>query len=96
MEREVDMRYKDPYMNLIMTPPIRDVSDYDRYTPSMSTMKIVAGDKDNSLGQVPQVSSGGSIFESMSPLMIGVSVFVISAFTAVTIYIIMSQMRRGR
>lgn len=89
------MNYKDSYMNFIMTPPERNKSDYDQYAPNVSTMKWLSKDNgDNSLGQA-QVSESG-LWMGMTPIMIGVSVFVISAFTAVTIYIIMSQMRRGR
>lgn len=91
------MRYKDSYMNFIMSPPTRDGLDCcEKIIPSVGSMKVLAK-TDESLGEITQLLDKRSVSESMMmPWTIGISVFVISAFTAVTIYIIMSQMRRGR
>ena len=51
-------RYKDDYMNTIMTPPEQDEVKYNMYVPQVSTMKLISNG--HGLGDVPLMNVGGS------------------------------------
>ena len=90
MEREVVMKYINPYMNQVMTPPMRDTPEYDAYTPSMSTMRIVP-EVSKGLGQV-QAEEGG--FLNMSISTIAISALVISALAFMALCVVSMSGRR--
>lgn len=84
------MRYTDPFMKFVMTPPRQEQAKYAMYEPQVSTMRIVSDGHSEGLGQVPVVCGGGGCQESNSWVM-PVVVIVVSAMALMTLYAVLNR-----
>ncbi len=86
------MRYVNPYMDMVMTPPTRDQVEYNQQIPNMSTMRIVP-EVSKGLGDVPgEVSMGGGGW-SLSVSTIAISALVISALAFMALCVVSMSKR---
>lgn len=83
------MRYQDPFMKFVMTPPVQEQAKYDMYEPQVSTMKIVSNDgRGSGLGEVPVMSMGS---DNQNSWVMPVVVIVVSAMALMTLYAVLSK-----
>jgi hypothetical protein len=83
------MRYTEPFMNFIMTPPKQDEAVYKFDEPVRSTMRVVSsGDKglNRGLGEVPVISHAAQ-YDWITPVVI----IVVSGMVLMTLYAVLSK-----
>lgn len=84
------MRYQEPFMNFVMTPPRQEQAKYDMYEPSVSTMRIISNNqKSAGLGEVIPMSVGGS--SEQNTWVMPVVIIVVSAMALMTLYAVLSK-----
>lgn len=76
------MRYQDPFMNFVMTPPSREEAVVESPAVGMSSMRIV---KENGLGEVQSEGGGGW---NISITTVAISALVISAIAFMALCVV--------
>ena len=82
------MRYANPFMNAIMTPPSQEIPNYDNTAIGMSSMRVIK-DTSGLGGGVP--NDGG--FWNISVSTVAISAIVISALAFMALCVV-SMSRR--
>ena len=85
------MRYKDPYMNFVMTPPAQEQPKFDMYESRVGDMQIVSDNVRSNgvgrgLGELPTANVFGES-QSWMPVVI----IVVSALAFITIYAVVTK-----
>ena len=84
------MRYQEPFMKFVMTPPQQEQAKYDMYAPQVSTMRVVSNACTSGLGDVPIGSSSGESNNNSSWIM-PVVIIVVSAMALMTLYAVLNK-----